>query len=385
MDLLATKLYIPPARSGILFRSRLVEQLNSEILKPFTLISAPAGYGKTTVLSTWADSCGQAAAWLNLDEGDNDPVRFWRYVDAALQEVDSHLGEGLRPVLFSMQPPALEQLITGFVNDVMRSGVSLILILEDYHLIHNAEVHKSINFLLDNLPPGLHVIITTRSDPPLHLALRRGRGQVAEIRAGDLRFAPDEVAGFINEIMQLGLTDEDINILERRTEGWITGLYMAALSLKGEADRHGFVTTFSGDDRHIADYLIEEVLQRQPVDFQRFLLQTSILEQMNAALCDAVLDRQDSQMMLNALERANLFIQPLDNQREWFRYHHLFAELLRTRLSQMAGEETVKIPRKSAVDWLNGNSHFDLAIDYALGKTNTNSIHGRKSIGDILH
>ena len=365
MDLLATKLYIPPARPGILFRSRLSEQLNPDALKPLTLISAPAGYGKTTLLSTWAYNCGQAVAWLSLDEGDNDPARFWRYVDAAFQKVDCHLGEKLHPALHSLQPPAFEQIVTGFVNDIMASGRTLILVLEDYHVINNTEIHTSVNFLLDNVPPNLHVMITTRSDPPLHLALRRGRGLVAEIRAADLRFTPDETAVFINETMRLGLTADDLTSLAQRTEGWIAGLQMAALSLQAEPDPHAFVSAFSGDNRHIADYLIEEVLQRQPIDFQRFLLQTSIFEQMSAPLCNAVLGRQDSQAMLNALERANLFIQPLDDQRHLFRYHHLFSNLLQNRLKLSLPDEIISLHHKAS-QWYEHNGLIKEAIEHSL-------------------
>jgi len=366
--LLATKYRLPPARprGRVVPRPRLMEQLDQGLTGCLILISAPAGYGKTTLLSAWAAGCGHPVAWLTLDEGDNDPVRFWRYVDAALQTVDNRLGKSLRPALFSTQPPALERVITGLVNDIAGFGMELILVLEDYHVINNAEVHAGINFLLDNLPPEMPLIITTRSDPPLHLALRRGRAEMSEIRAADLRFAPDETVVFINQTMQLGLTGEDITALGRRAEGWIAGLQMAALSLEDETDRHAFVVAFSGDDRHIADYLIEEVLQRQPLDFQRFLLETSILDRLSAPLCDAVTGHQDSRAMLNALERANLFILPLDSRRESFRYHHLFGELLRRRFLQTESEATIKTLQRRAVDWLNANGHFDLAVEYAL-------------------
>ncbi len=244
--------------------------------------------------------------------------------------------------------------------------MELTLVLEDYHILENEEIYIGVNFLLDNLPQGLHVVLTTRSDPPLNLARRRGRGQINELRAADLRFTPEETLFFLNQIMQLDLADEDVAALSNRTEGWIAGLQMAALSLQDESDRHVFVRAFSGDDRYIADYLIEEVLQRQPLDFQRFLLETSILDRLNAPLCDFVTNRQDSRAMVNALERANLFILPLDNRREWFRYHHLFAELLQRRLTQVDGEEAVKALQRRAVDWFHTNGYFNLAIQYAL-------------------
>lgn len=365
-SILTTKLYKPVVRPGLVSRSRLTKLLNDGLDKKLTLISAPAGYGKTTLLSIWAAGCERPVAWLTLDEGDNEPVCFWRYVHAALQTVDSRLGKSSRSALFSTRPPALEQVITSLVNDVMNAGVELILVFEDYHLIDNAEIHTSINFLLDHLPPKMHLMVTTRSDPPLHLALRRGRVQMTEIRATDLRFTHDETASFLNQTVQLGLANEDVALLGKRTEGWIVGLQMAAISLQYEPDRHAFITTFSGDDHHIADYLGEEVLQRQPVDFQNFLTRTSFLDRLSDSFCNSVLGREDSQAMLNALERANLFIQPLDNRRKWFRYHPLFAELLRQRLFQTESETKIKELQRRAVDWLNSNGHFDLAVEYAL-------------------
>ena len=348
MALLATKLYFPSARAGVLSRSRLIEQINLGIIRPFTLISAPAGYGKTTILSTWAASLGERAAWLTLDVGDNDPVRFWRYVDAALQTVDSCLGDALRPTLFSAPPPELEQIIIGLLNDIAACKKKLILVLEDYHVIENAEIHTGINFLLDNLPPQLHIIITTRSDPPLRLGLRRGRGQISEIRSADLRFTPDETTAFINHTMHLALTEEDILSLAQRTEGWIAGLQLAAHSLQQQNDKHAFVAAFAGDDRYVMDYLLEEVLQRQPIELQTFLLKTSVLERLCGSLCEAVTGQSDSQSILDQLEQANLFITPLDNRRYWYRYHPLFAELLRHRLHRvLPPEDCVELIRRA--------------------------------------
>jgi LuxR family maltose regulon positive regulatory protein len=332
MALLATKLYVPSARADVLSRSRLVEQLDLGIVRPLTLMSAPAGYGKTTAVSIWAAGSGVPVAWLTLDAGDNDPARFWRYIDAALQTVDSCLGENLRPALFSAQPPALEQIIIGLVNDIVVWNKQLTLVIEDYHVIENAQVHAGVNFLLDNIPPELHIIITTRSDPPLRLGLRRGRGQISEIRSADLRFTSDETAAFINHTMHLALTEEDIRSLEQRTEGWIAGLHLAALSLQQQNDKHAFVAAFAGDDRYVMDYLLEEVLQRQPMELQTFLLKTSVLERLSGSLCEAVTEQSDGQSILVQLEQANLFVTPLDNRRYWYRYHPLFAELLRRRL-----------------------------------------------------
>lgn len=366
--LLKTKLFAPSARHRLVMRRTLLDKLNAGLTTriPFTLVSAPAGFGKTTLVGDWVERTGRSFAWLTLDEGDNDPVRFWRYVDAAFQTIDEHLGESLRPALFSPQPPAIRQVLTGLVNDIVELNTAFILVLEDYHLIDNADIHENVNFLLDHLPPGAHLVITTRSDPPLLLARRRGRAQVSEIRAADLRFSLDETADFINETMRLGLAPVDIAALERRTEGWIAGLQMAALSLQDESDPHAFVLAFSGDDRHIADYLIEEVLQRQPLDFQRFLLQTSILNRLSASLCDAVTGRTDSRAILNALERSNLFILPLDNRREWFRYHQLFAQLLQKRLLDMEGEATINTLKRAASQWYAENGHIVEAVGIAL-------------------
>jgi ATP/maltotriose-dependent transcriptional regulator MalT len=335
MALLATKLYIPSARTGVLSRSRLAEQLALGLLRPLILISAPAGYGKTTLLSTWVTNYKDSVAWLTLDQGDNDPIRFWRYVGAALQKVNDHLGKSLHSILFSAQTPDLEQIIIELVNDIATSNKELILVLEDYHVIDNADVHGSVNFLLDNIPPGLHIIITTRSDPPLHLGLRRGRGQISEIRSADLRFTHDETAAFINHIMQLALTQEDVASLAQRTEGWIAGLQLAVLSLQQQTDKHAFVAAFAGDDRYVMDYLLEEVIQRQPAEIQMFLLQTSCLERLSGPLCQAVTAQADSQSILAYLEQSNLFVSSLDNRRYWYRYHPLLAELLRHRLHRL--------------------------------------------------
>ncbi len=364
-SLLTTKLFVPAVRTKQVDRPRLIDKLKGGLDKALILISAPPGYGKTTLLSTWAASCGQPVAWLNLDQGDNDPIRFWRYIDAALQKLNHRVGDRIRPALYSMQPPVLQQIVIGFVNDIVASGRTFVLVLEDYHVIVNAEVHNGINFLLDNAPPNLRVIVTTRSDPPLHLALRRARGQVTEIRATDLRLSTEEATVFLNQIMQLGLAAEDIRVLERRTEGWIAGLHMAALSLRDEIDRHSFVSAFSGDDRHVADYLFDEVFQRQSTQIRDFLIRTSILERLNASLCDAVAERQDSQAILNTLERANVFLIPLDHTRCWYRYHHLFRSLLRRQLQQGNPDIIPKLHRRAGV-WYEENHLVAEAIEHAL-------------------
>ena len=365
--LLKTKLFAPLPRPNQVPRKSLLDKLNSARQSgvPCTLVSAPAGFGKTTLVGDWARSSGLPFAWLALDEGDNDLLRFWRYVDAALQTIDSRIGESLRPALSSMQVPVMEQIITGLVNDIISIEKEFILVLEDYHVIEQAGIHESLNFLLDHLPPQMQLVITTRSDPSLNLARRRGRGQLVEIRATDLRFAPEEISVFLNQTLLLDLTDEDIAALGHRTEGWIAGLQMVALSILDESDRHAFVSAFSGNDHYIADYLMEEVIQRQPVEFQQFLQQTSILNRLNASLCDAITGRQDSRAMLNMLERSNLFILPLDNHREWFRYHHLFGELLQKRLRETHSASEVANLHRAASNWYKSQGDISVAIRHA--------------------
>jgi len=374
--LLKTKLFPPPPRTNHVTRKSLLDKFvqarQNEVA--CMLVSAPAGFGKTTLTVDCVRAGEIPFAWLALDEGDNDLLRFWRYVDAALATIDSHIGEGLRPALYAAQAPSIQQIITGLINDIINLEKELILVLDDYHAIELPAIHESLNYLLDHLPPQMCLVLITRSDPPLNLARRRGRGQLIEIRANDLRFTLDETAAFLNETMQLGLTETDIASLGQRTEGWIAGLQMAALSLQDEADPHHFVTAFSGDDHHIADYLVEEVLQRQLVEVQRFLLQTSILDRLNVLLCDAITGRQDSRTMLNTLERANLFILPLDNRREWFRYHHLFSELLRRRLGQTHTSDDIANLHRAAADWYESQGDIASAIRHARANSDYRAI-----------
>jgi len=376
--ILRTKLFPPLQRPNQVTRRSLLDKFIQARKRGVTcaLVSAPAGFGKTTIAADCARASGCSFAWLALEEGDNNLLRFWRYVDAALETVDSRIGEGLRPALYAAQTPAIQQIVTGLVNDIAELEAELILALDDYHLIELPAIHDSLNYLLDHLPPQMCLVIITRSDPPLNLARRRGRGQLLEIRATDLRFTPDETATFLNETMLLGLTEADIVSLGQRTEGWIAGLQMAALSMQDDTDPHHFVTAFNGDDHHIADYLVEEVLSRQLVEVQRFLLQTSILDRLNAPLCDAVTDRADSRAMLNTLERANLFILPLDNRREWFRYHHLFSELLCQRLRQTSSEEAIIGLHRAASGWFEAQGDIASAIRHARDASDDRAILG---------
>ncbi len=336
--ILATKLYIPPSRQRVVLRPRLVQRLNEGLAAghKLTLVSAPAGFGKTTLVSEWVAGCGRPVAWLSLDEGDSDPSRFLAYLIAALQTVAPGVGDGVLAVLQSPQPPPLESTLTALLNDIATIPSDVVLVLDDHHVLDAKPVDDALAFLVEHQAPQLHLVVATREDPALPLARLRARGQLTELRAADLRFTPSEAADFLNQVMGLNLTADDIAALETRTEGWIAGLQLAAISLQGRTDVARFIATFAGSNRFVLDYLLEEVLQRQSEPVQTFLLRTSILGRLCGPLCDAVLlDASASgQETLEYLERANLFIVPLDNERRWYRYHHLFAELLRQRLHQ---------------------------------------------------
>ena len=334
--ILATKLYIPPLRPNVVSRPRLIARLNEGLHRNLTLISAPAGFGKTTLVSEWLAGGSQPVAWLSLDEGENDPARFLTYLIAALQTIAANVGEGVLGGLQSPQPPPPEAILTTLLNDLTSIKDHFVLVLDDYHMIDAKPVDHTLTFLLNHLPPQMHLVITTREDPHLPLARLRARAQLTEVRAIDLRFTPSEAAAFLNQMMGLTLSAQNIAALERRTEGWIAGLQLAALSLQGQEDATSFIASFTGSHHFVLDYLMEEVLGRQSERVQTFLLYTSILERMSGPLCDAVLldSTAVGQATLEDLERANLFLIPLDNERRWYRYHHLFAEMLRLRLHQ---------------------------------------------------
>ena len=289
--LLATKLYLPRMRPNRVSRPHLMERLRQGLLPgcQLVLVSAPAGFGKTTLAAEWAHTAGLPAAWLSLDEKDNDPLRFWHYLIAALQTVDPALGQDMDVALDAPAPPPVESLLIFLVNDLIQFRKPLLLLLDDYHLIENRAIHEGLNFLLDHNPPDIHIALLTRADPPLQLARRRARAELVELRAGDLRFTPEETGEFFQHAMRLPLAAQDIIALEQRTEGWVAGLQMAAVAMQGQpADRQTFIAAFTGDDRYIADYLVEEVLQHQTAAVQRFLFKTSILERFCASLCDAL-------------------------------------------------------------------------------------------------
>jgi len=332
--ILATKLYVPPPRSKVVFRPRLIEWLNEGLERRLTLISAPAGFGKTTLVSEWIASCGRPVTWLSLDEGDNDPTRFLTYLVAALQTIAPKIGTGVLAILQSPQPSPTESILTTLLNEIATIPDNFVLVLDDYHVIDSKPVDEALTFLLEHLPPQMHLIIATREDPHLHRARLRARGQLTELRATDLRFSPAEATNFLNQVMGLNLSAEDITALETRTEGWIAGLQLAAISMQGHQDAASFIQSFTGSHHFVLDYLLEEVLHQQPEDVQTFLLRTSILDRMCRTLCDAVLGSPSTsgQETLEYLERTNLFIVPLDSERRWYRYHHLFGDLLRQRL-----------------------------------------------------
>ena len=366
--LLETKLYVPKWRAGLVPRARLIDHLDQGIDRKLTLVSAPAGFGKTTLLAEWlaaSEASGRPGAWVSLDRSDNDPAFFWAYFIAALQTVRSGVGENAISLLHSPQPPPIESLLTTLINEINAIQDGLALILDDYHVIDSQSVHSAVTFLIDHLPPRLHLVIASRSDPPLPLARLRGRAELTELRAADLRFTPDEASAFFNQAMGLGLSADDVAALETRTEGWIAGLQLAALSMRGRDDIPGFIKAFAGDDRYIADYLVEEVLQRQPEHVRRFLLQTSVLDRLIGPLCDVVTGQESGKEMLQALERDNLFVVPLDDKREWYRYHHLFADVLRAHSIEEEPDQA-PIRHRRASEWYEHNGLPADAIRHAL-------------------
>lgn len=357
ISLLATKLYIPPPRPKIVLRPRLIVQLNEGLHREVTLISAPAGFGKTTLVSEWVADCQRPVAWLSLDEGDNDPTRFLTYFIAALQTIEPSIGANVVAALQAPQPPQTEAILTDLLNEIATIQNSFVLILDDYHVIDDPSVDKTLIFLLKHLPPQMHLVITTREDPSLPLARLRARSQLTELRVADLRFTPPEAAQFLNQVMGLNVSAEDIATLEARTEGWIAGLQLAAISMQEHQDVTSFIQSFSGNHHFVLDYLVEEVLQRQSESVQTFLLHTSILDRLCGSLCDAVLldSSASSQETLEYIEHANLFLVPLDNERRWYRYHHLFADLLRQRLHQSSTSEDMDELHHRASVWYEDN------------------------------
>src|SRR6266480_2134956 len=367
-DLLVTKFTIPPVRSVLLQRSHLLTVLDQSRSFPLTLLSASAGFGKTTLLSAWANQSTSQVAWLTLDEQDNDPTRFWAYVIAALRHSGyrlSTVGEAALAMLQSPQPPLLTGALTSLINELAALRQEIALILDDYHLISEQTIHESLQFLLDHLPPCLHLLLASRGDPPLALSRLRARGQVVEIRDTDLRLNGEEATGFLKEVMGLSLSAEEIARLEQRTEGWIAGLQLAALSLRRHPDASAFLQAFTGSHRLILDYVQEEILDPLPETQHRFLLHTSVLDRMNAEICQALTGEPASQQMLESLERAHLFLVPLDEERRWYRFHTLFREVLLARLQATQPEQVARLHREAAL-WYQHQQWPHEAILHAL-------------------
>ena len=364
--LLATKLHVPRPRTHLVLRSHLIERLQQGVARPLTLVSAPAGFGKTTLLAQWLAQSGRSAAWLSLEAEDNDPTRFLAYLIAALQTLDPHLGTTALALLHTSQPAPPETVLAMVTNDlVSREGGDVVLVLDDYHVITVDPIQRGMTFLLEHLPPQMHLILATRADPPLPLARLRAQGQLCEVRAAELRFGTTEASAFLQAVMGLDLPVEAIATLERRTEGWIAGLQLAALSLQGRADVPAFLAAFTGSHRYVLDYLSDEVLVRQPAPVQQFLLHTSILERLSGPLCDAVTGQQRSQAMLEALERANLFVVALDDERGWYRYHYLFAQVLRSHLQQREPTLVPQLHRRASA-WYEQHDLSVEAVQHAL-------------------
>jgi LuxR family maltose regulon positive regulatory protein len=363
IPLIATKFYIPSTHLDLVTRPRLHALLENGTRQPLTVISAPPGFGKTTLVTGWIQSLGKApVAWLSLEKTDNQLPIFWRYFISALQLVQPDLGDTVLQTLGAAAPPAMEIALATLINELATLAAPLIMVLDDYQFIQSPDIHASLNFLLDHQPAMFHLVILTREDPPLALARRRARRQMIEIRAADLRFSAEETAAFLNSTMSLSLTPDQINLLDLRTEGWIVGLQMAALSLQGR-DPHTFFDSLASDDRYITDYLIEEVLQHQTETVRNFLLKTSILERMCTPLCSALLD--GAEVDLPGLERSNLFLIPMDTSRTWYRYHHLFAELLRQRLHEIFPSEEISRLYHIASLWCETHEDVHAAVRYA--------------------
>jgi LuxR family maltose regulon positive regulatory protein len=396
MPLLTTKLFAPPLRPNLVPRPRLSQRLDEGLRlgHRLTLLSAPAGFGKTTLLSDWIDQHEGPVAWLSLDDQDNEATRFWSYLVAALQIVHADLGQDTLHLLQATQPPPAQGILNPLLNEIAALAqtppmTDIVLVLDDYHLISAPQIHEGIAFLLEHQPHNLHLVLATRADPPLHLPRLRARGHLTELRQGDLRFTAEEAAAFLNSVMGLDLSAEDVAALEARTEGWIVGLQLAALSLQGRADAHEFITGFTGSHHYILEYLTEEVLARQTEPVRQFLLQTSFLDRLCGPLCDSVMGLAQTaqpegaqtattqlpsppsaglggQEMLKQLDQANLFVIPLDDQRLWYRYHRLFADLLYKQLRQQMARKQVRELQQRASAWHEDKGSLDEAVLYAL-------------------
>ncbi len=364
-ELLTTKLVVPPVRSSLVERQRLIKRLDAGLSGKLILVMGPAGFGKTTLLSNWLHSCSFPTTWLSLDAGDNDPIRFWTYVIAALQKLQAGIAEHVLTMLPSVQTRSIETIMTAFINALATLPGNVVLVLDDYHVIDAQPIHDAITFLLDYMPPQFHLVLVSRSEPPLPLARLRARCHMVELTANDLRFSRDEAEIFFHNVMNLKLSDEDITVLALRTEGWIAGLHLVSIALQGRQNVSQFVNEFQGNHRYILDYLASEVLQRQSQHIQGFLLQTSILDRFNGSLCDAVTEQKNSQAVIEQLEQANLFLVGLDDKRYWYRYHHLFVEFLYERLCRTLPDR-LQVLHHRAAQWHIRHGLITEAIRHAL-------------------
>jgi LuxR family maltose regulon positive regulatory protein len=368
LTLLETKLYVPPVRPGLVPRPHLLQKLDEGLRlgHRLTLLSAPAGAGKTTVLSEWLHRRGGQAAWLSLDDEDDAPARFWTYLIAALQTIQPHLGESSLKSLQSFPAPSPEPFLTPLLNELAARPEPCLLVLDDYHLISSQAIHDGLAFFLEHQPDQVHLVISTRADPPLPTFRLRARRQLTEMRSGDLRFTPGEAATFLNNVMGLGLAPGDVEALEARTEGWIVGLQLAALSLQGQADAGRFIAAFTGSHRYVLEYLTEEVVRRQPEPVRQFLIRTSVLDRLCGPLCDALTGEGGGHARLADLHSRNLFIVPLDGEQRWYRYHHLFADLLANLLRKELAPEQIAGLHRRASAWYEAQGMFDEAIKHAV-------------------
>ena len=365
-ELLRTKLYAPRLTPGVIDRPRLRERLSAHA--PVLLVSAPAGFGKSTLLAqsllSATDRPRPAVAWLSLDSGDSDPSSYWAYVLAALRTAAPEVGGSAQALLEAPGGTPVVTVLTSLLNDLAAAEEEVVLVLDDYHLIQAPDIHEAMTFLLDHLPPQLRLVVATRSDPPLPLARLRARGELVEVRAADLRFTAHETAAYFGG-MGLQLSDDEIATLDGRAEGWVAALQLAALSLRGREDTAGFIDGFAGDDRHVVDYLVEEVVNRQPEGVREFLLRTSVLTRLSGPLTDAVTGRTDGRAMLESLDRGNVFLVPLDDQRRWYRYHHLFADMLQARLLDELPGEARELHRRASA-WHQQDGDTSAAVEHAL-------------------
>jgi LuxR family maltose regulon positive regulatory protein len=379
LRLLQTKLFIPRAHPEIVERSNLIRKFDEALNSRLVLVTAPAGYGKTTLLSNYFERSNKSIAWVSLDDRDDEQIRFWSYFIAALQTLDASLGKTAQGMLQSTQQPPIENILINLLNDISQYPVDITLCLDDYHSISGSKINEGMVFLIENLPVQMHLVIAGRSEPSFPLPLLRARRQLYEINAADLRFSKDEAALFLNQLMDLNLSADQVTKIEDLTEGWAAGLQLAGLSIQAAEDKSSQLETFSGSHRYIFDYLAQEVLNNQSEEVQNFLLRTAILDQLSGALCDSILESSleaigptvgYSQSILEYLERANLFIVPLDQQRHWYRYHHLFSDFLHAQLVDQANPSEIRELHSRASSWFKGNDSMYEAIDHAFNSGN---------------